>query len=67
MSDSRIQSAYDAVPSIVKEHADLPDMYYNLSAEQERFILEMFGSDVATIKKELHEALDEMKGLVDEL
>lgn len=55
------------MPSIVKEHADLPDMYYNLSAEQERFILEMFGSDVATIKKELHEALDEMKGLVDEL
>ena len=55
------------MPSIVKEHAGLPDMYYNLSADQERFVLEMFGSDVTSIKKELHEALDEMKGLVDEL
>lgn len=67
MSDSRIQTAYDAVPSVVKEHAGLPDMYYNLSADQERFILEMFGSDVTSIKSELNEALDEMKGLVDEL
>ena len=67
MSDSRVQGAYDAIPSVIKEHAGLPDSYYNLTSDQERFILEMFGTDVKTIKKELLETLDEMKGLIDEL
>ncbi len=67
MSDSRVQNAYDAISTVVKEHAGLPDSYYNLTPDQERFILEMFNSDVKVIKKELLDTLDEMKGLVDEL
>lgn len=67
MSDSRVRAAYNALPSVVKEHAGLPDLFYNLSTDQERFILEMFESDVKTIKKELLDAVDEMKGLIDEL
>ena len=67
MSDNRVQRVYNTIPSVIKEHAGLPDSYYHLTSDQERFILEMFDSDVKTIKKELLETLDEMKGLIDEL
>lgn len=67
MSDSRVQNTYDAIPLVIKEHAGLPDSYYNLTPDQERFILEMFDSDVKAVKKELLDTLEEMKGLIDEL
>jgi len=67
VSDSRVQNVYNAIPFVIKEHAGLPDSYYKLTPDQERFILEMFDSDVKAVKKELLDTLEEMKGLIDEL
>ena len=62
-----IEETYDLMPSIVKQHAGMPDSYKDLTNDQERFIMEMFQIDREAVKITLLETLEEMKGLVDEL
>ena len=62
-----IEETYDLMPSIVKQHAGMPDSYKDLTNDQERFIMEMFQIDREAVKSTLLETLEEMKGLVDEL
>ncbi len=62
-----IEETYDLMPSIVKQHAGMPDSYKDLTNDQERFIMEMFQIDREAVKTTLLETLEEMKGLVDEL
>ena len=62
-----IEETYNMVPSIVKDHAGLPDNYINLTTDQKRFIMDMFQFDREAVKKSLLETIEEMKGLVNEL
>ena len=62
-----IEETYDTMPSIIKEHAGMPNLYKDLTNDQERFIMEMFQIDREAVKITLLETLEEMKGLVDEL
>ena len=62
-----IEETYDMMPSIVKQHAGMPDSYKDLTNDQERFIMEMFQIDREAVKATLLETLEEMKGLVNEL
>ena len=62
-----IEETYDMMPSIIKQHAGMPDSYKNLTNDQERFIMEMFQIDREAVKSTLLETLEEMKGLVNEL
>jgi len=62
-----IEETYDMMPTIVKEHAGLPDLFKDLTNDQERFIMEMFQIDREAVKSTLLETLEEMKGLVNEL
>ena len=62
-----IEETYDMMPTIVKEHAGLPDLFKDLTNDQERFIMEMFQIDREAVKSTLLETLEDMKGLVNEL
>jgi len=62
-----IEETYDMMPSIVKQHAGMPDSYKDLTNDQERFIMEMFQIDREAVKSTLLETLEEMKGLINEL
>lgn len=62
-----IEETYDLMPSIVKQHAGMPDSFKDLTNDQERFIMEMFQIDREAVKSTLLETLEEMKGLVNEL
>ena len=62
-----IEETYNMMPTIIKQHAGLPDNYKNLTNDQERFIIEMFDIDREAVKATLMETLQEMKGLVNEL
>ena len=62
-----IEETYDMMPSIVKQHAGMPDSYKDLTNDQERFIMEMFQIDREAVKSTLLDTLEEMKGLVNEL
>ena len=64
---NNVEETYELVPSIIKEHAGLPDSFKDLTNDQERFIMEMFQIDREAVKSTLLETLDEMKGLVNEL
>ena len=64
---NKLQETYDTMPCIIKEHAGLPDLYKDLTNDQERFIMEMFKIDREAVKYTLLETLEEMKGLVNEL
>ena len=62
-----IEETYDMMPSIIKQHAGMPDSYKDLTNDQERFIMEMFQIDREAVKSTLLETLEEMKGLINEL
>ena len=62
-----IEETYDMMPTIVKEHAGLPDLFKDLTNDQERFIMEMFQIDREAVKSTLLETLEDMKGLINEL
>lgn len=62
-----IEDTYDTMPTVIKEHAGLPDLFKDLTNDQERFIIEMFQIDREAVKSTLLETLEEMKGLIDEL
>mgnify|MGYP003351989966 CR=1 FL=1 len=62
-----VEETYDMMPSIIKQHAGMPDSYKDLTNDQERFIIEMFQIDREAVKSTLLETLEEMKGLVNEL
>lgn len=63
----KIEETYDIMPSIIKEHAGMPDSYKDLTNEQERFIMEMFQIDRETVKATLLETVEEMKELVNDI
>ena len=62
-----IEETYNMMPSLIQQHAGMPENYINLTTDQKRFIIEMFDIDRETVKATLIEALHEMKGLVNEL
>lgn len=62
-----LEETYNMMPSIIKQHAGMPDNYINLTTDQKRFIIEMFDIDREAVKASLMETLEEMKGLVNEL
>jgi hypothetical protein len=64
---NNIEETYDIMPSIIKEHAGLPDLYKDLTNDQERFIMEMFQIDREVVKATLLETLEEMKELVNDI
>ena len=63
----KIEETYNMMPSLIKQHAGMPDNYINLTTDQKRFIIEMFDIDREAVKTTLLEILQEMKGLVNEL
>tara|TARA_R110002124_G_C8524017_1_gene476576 strand:+ start:62 stop:259 length:198 start_codon:yes stop_codon:yes gene_type:complete len=63
----KIEETYDIMPSIIKEHAGLPDLYKDLTNDQERFIMEMFQIDREVVKATLLETVEEMKELVNDI
>ena len=63
----KIEETYNMMPSLIKQHAGLPDNYISLTTDQKRFIMEMFDIDREAVKASLMETLEEMKGLVNEL
>ena len=63
----KIEETYNMMPSLIKQHAGMPDNYINLTTDQKRFIIEMFDIDREAVKTTLLETLQEMKGLVNEL
>ena len=64
---NNIEETYDIMPSIIKEHAGLPDLYKDLTNDQERFIMEMFQIDREVVKATLLETVEEMKELVNDI
>jgi hypothetical protein len=62
-----IEDTYDTMPTVIKEHAGLPDLFKDLTNDQERFIMEMFQINREAVKSTLLETLEEMKGLINEL
>tara|TARA_B100001094_G_C17998729_1_gene704025 strand:- start:639 stop:836 length:198 start_codon:yes stop_codon:yes gene_type:complete len=62
-----IEETYDIMPSIIKEHAGLPDSFKDLTNDQERFIMEMFQIDREVVKVTLLETIEEMKELVNDI
>ncbi len=62
-----LEETYNMMPTIIKQHAGMPDNYINLTTDQKRFIIEMFDIDREAVKASLMETLDEMKGLINEL
>jgi len=62
-----IEETYDIMPSIIKEHAGMPDLFKDLTNEQERFIMEMFQIDREAVKSTLLETVEEMKELVNDI
>ena len=62
-----IEETYDIMPSIIKEHAGLPDLFKDLTSDQERFIMEMFQIDREVVKATLLETVEEMKELVNDI
>ena len=64
---SNIEETYELVPTLIKEHAGLPDLYKDLTNDQERFIMEMFQVDREAIKTTLLETVEEMKELVNDI
>lgn len=63
----KIEENYNMMPTILKEHAGMPDNFIDLTTDQKRFIIEMFDIDRELVRTSLLETLEEMKGLVDEL
>lgn len=64
---NNIEETYNTMPSIIKHHAGMPDLYKDLTNDQERFIIEMFQIDRDAVKITLLETLEEMKGLINEI
>ena len=64
---NNIEETYELVPTLVKEHAGLPDLYKDLTNDQERFIMEMFQIDREAVKATLLETVEEMKELVNDI
>jgi len=62
-----IEETYDMMPSIIKEHAGMPELYKHLTNDQERFIMEMFQIDREMVKATLLETVEEMKELVNDI
>jgi hypothetical protein len=62
-----VEETYDIMPSIIKEHAGMPDLFKDLTNEQERFIMEMFQIDREAVKATLLETVEEMKELVNDI
>tara|TARA_Y100001938_G_C7761625_1_gene268845 strand:- start:171 stop:368 length:198 start_codon:yes stop_codon:yes gene_type:complete len=62
-----LEETYNMMPTIVKQHAGMPDNFINLTSDQKRFIIEMFDIDREAVKATLMETLEEMKGLINEL
>ena len=67
MNNTNVELIYNSLPTIIKDHAGLPDLYHDLSIEQERFMVEMYVRDLSATKKELLDAVDELKGVINEL
>ena len=62
-----IEETYDMMPSIIKEHVGMPELYKHLTNDQERFIIEMFQIDREAVKATLLETVEEMKELVNDI
>ena len=62
-----VEETYDMMPSIIKEHAGMPNSYKDLTNDQERFIIEMFQIDREAVKATLLETVEEMKELVNDI
>jgi len=62
-----VEETYDMMPSIIKEHAGMPELYKHLTNDQERFIMEMFQIDREAVKATLLETVEEMKELVNDI
>lgn len=62
-----IEETYDMMPSVIKEHAGMPESYKDLTNDQERFIIEMFQIDREAVKLTLLETVEEMKELVNDI
>jgi len=62
-----VEETYDMMPSLIKEHAGMPESYKDLTNDQERFIIEMFQIDREAVKATLLETVEEMKELVNDI
>ena len=62
-----VEETYNMMPSIIKEHAGMPESYKDLTNDQERFIMEMFQIDREVVKATLLETVEEMKELVNDI
>ena len=67
MTFEKLQEVYDIMPTHVKEAINFPDNFNLLTNDQQRFIMDLYIFDRAVVKKELLEAIEEMKELVNDI
>ena len=67
MTFENLQEIYDSMPTHVKEAINFPDNFNLLTNDQQRFIMDLYIFDRATVKKELLEIIEEMKELVNDI
>lgn len=67
MFENKLEQSYNELSYYVKEDIGFPDAYIFLTAEQERFIMELFQKEREVVKESLLETVKEMKELIDEI
>jgi len=65
--DYNIEEAYNNMSSLSKEDISFPDKFFNLTREQERFIMNLYFADRDSVKRELLQAIEEMKETINDL
>lgn len=63
----KIEDAYNTMSSLAKEDVGFPDNFFNLTREQERFIMSLYFTDRASIRRELLQTIEEMKETINDI
>jgi hypothetical protein len=53
--------------SSAKEDVGFPDNFFNLTREQERFIMGLYFTDRASIRRDLLQTIEEMKETINDI
>lgn len=62
-----IEDAYNTMSSSAKEDVGFPDNFFNLTREQERFIMGLYFTDRASIRRDLLQTIEEMKETINDI
>ena len=62
-----IEEAYNNMSSSAKEDIGFPDNFFNLTREQERFIMGLYLTDRDSVKNTLLHSIEEMKETINDI